>query len=207
MNRILVDESNDHQEPFYAIISKHLRLLADYLISIDQHRPRNHAQLAELLHRVQTFCSQPGILAAIILLLSALLLVHTSHYWMHTFARRLPFKMISKRILTTASSSSNGRNSNSNAGKLKCEMRTKNAGLFAMQGRRPRMEDRLSLYLPKSSDVGTNPLKRLLVSTLMSGADDCSASISKCTPIVESNSVMVNVEMFAIHDGHGGVVS
>jgi hypothetical protein len=191
MTRPEVDESND-QEPFYAIISSHLQVLVDQVMTFGQQRGRSHVQWNEWTHKAHTFFSQPATCATMIVLLACLLLVQTSHYWMQTFARRLPFKMISKRILTSGS----GRAA-SNSPKLKSELRTPNAGLFAMQGRRPRMEDRFSVYLPSSSaPKATSPFKRLLSRSPTQIVQDCSGDRPEA-----------NVEMFAIYDGHGGEVS
>lgn len=181
MESATVDETSDH-EHFYSIMNKHLHVLGNTLLSFGDTIAKGiggeeiRRPFEELIQKAHSIMMQPGTCAALIFIVASFIIFHSSHYWLHTFARRLPFKLISRRVLVNPST----RNNPTLQGN---EFYCQDAGIYAIQGRRPHMEDKFAVILPTStrSSSSTNP-----------------------TGVQHED---LGLEIFAIFDGHGGDVS
>ena len=174
------DETTEH-EHFYLIINKHLHVLANFLLSFGRGGAFQNRQLDGLVKQAHSIIMQPTTYAAVIFLIASLIIMHTSHYWLHTFARRLPFKLISRRVLVNGSPR-NGSTNHLEGSEFHCH----DAGIFAIQGRRPRMEDKFTIVLPASNRFSFNSNPKA-VGHQVHNQD-------------------LDIEIFSIFDGHGGDV-
>lgn len=161
-------------DQFYAIMHKHVHSL--YISTLSSFVSFD-ITLASYYESLKMFAARPGFIASVIAIIVLMLITQTSNYWMHIAARQLPFRLLSQHVIRQTTCSANRRP------KPNVRLSTCNAGVFAMQGRRARMED--------TFDV--------LAQMPPGNASEHSFSSPDLT--------RAGIHLYGIFDGHGGDVS
>lgn len=172
-----MDESEEY---LHQTLSSHFKLILSYFETISNLSLSKNFDLDYLEGSIRSLIMKPSTSIFLISIIILLFFSQTFDFWLNIFHDKLPFKLMTRNFLRSGLSSGHLKN-------VIYELKANQVGVYAIQGRRPHMEDNFSFKFDTLNG-------------------ECLLNGRKLESLKQSNAfnTSYNLEMIAVFDGHGG---
>lgn len=124
-------------EYLHQTIISHFKIIFNYFEAIFNFNNYSSGSLSQNLDYIENLIMNPSTFFILITIFLLLIFSQTIDFWLNIFFNKLPFKLITKHFLKTSFNQVHLKN-------IVYELKANQVGIYALQGRRPHMEDQFS---------------------------------------------------------------